>query len=207
MDDIKFFMSFMEADDPPDAAMVADNSPPPDVPEDNGGGMAPDDMPDMGDGAGDPPDFGGDDTSMDDGGDGSPPDFGDDEGGFGDEEGATDEEGGEDQKEPMDLDDKVSAIMNANLYTRFLTMLTNIEAQMSQMKSNADIVYTLSPDASDMYNKYKQLDDNIRLYLNNSFIDENYSKNLLFFNKCLNLLKLLNDSFSSYVNKGIREQK
>lgn len=207
MDDIKFFMSFMEADDPPDAAMAADNSPPPDVPEDNGGGTAPDDMPDMGDDGGSPPDFGGDDTLMDDGGDGSPPDFGDDEGGFGDEDGATDEEGGEDQKEPMDLDDKVSAIMNANLYTRFLTMLTNIEAQMSQMKSNADIVYTLSPDASEMYNKYKQLDDNIRLYLNNSFIDENYSKNLLFFNKCLNLLKLLNDSFSSYVNKGIREQK
>lgn len=207
MDDIKFFMSFMEADDPPDAAMAADNSPPPDVPEDNGGGTAPDDMPDMGDDAGSPPDFGGDDTLMDDGGDGSPPDFGDDEGGFGDEDGATDEEGGEDQKEPMDLDDKVSAIMNANLYTRFLTMLTNIEAQMSQMKSNADIVYTLSPDASEMYNKYKQLDDNIRLYLNNSFIDENYSKNLLFFNKCLNLLKLLNDSFSLYVNKGIREQK
>ena len=207
MDDIKFFMSFMEADDPPDAAMAADNSPPPDVPEDNGGGTAPDDMPDMGDDGGSPPDFGGDDGSMDDGEDGSPPDFGDDEGGFGDEDGATDEEGGEDQKEPMDLDDKVSAIMNANLYTRFLTMLTNIEAQMSQMKSNADIVYTLSPDASDMYNKYKQLDDNIRLYLNNSFIDENYSKNLLFFNKCLNLLKLLNDSFSSYVNKGIREQK
>ena len=207
MDDIKFFMSFMEADDPPDAAMAADNSPPPDVPEDNGGGTAPDDMPDMGDDTGGPPDFGGDAESMDDGGDGSPPDFGDDEGGFGDEDGATDEEGGEDQKEPMDLDDKVSAIMNANLYTRFLTMLTNIEAQMSQMKSNADIVYTLSPDASDMYNKYKQLDDNIRLYLNNSFIDENYSKNLLFFNKCLNLLKLLNDSFSLYVNKGIREQK
>lgn len=207
MDDIKFFMSFMEADDPPDAAMVADNSPPPDVPEDNGGGTAPDDMPNMGDDAGSPPDFGGDDGSMDDGGDGSPPDFGDDEGGFGGDDGATDEEGGEDQKEPMDLDDKVSAIMNANLYTRFLTMLTNIEAQMSQMKSNADIVYTLSPDASEMYNKYKQLDDNIRLYLNNSFIDENYSKNLLFFNKCLNLLKLLNDSFSLYVNKGIREQK
>ena len=207
MDDIKLFMSLMEEDDTPDAAMAADNSPPPDVPEDNGGGTAPDDMPDMGDDAGSPPDFGGDDGLMDDGGDGSPPDFGDDEGGFGDEDGATDEEGGEDQKEPMDLDDKVSAIMNANLYTRFLTMLTNIEAQMSQMKSNADIVYTLSPDASEMYNKYKQLDDNIRLYLNNSFIDENYSKNLLFFNKCLNLLKLLNDSFSSYVNKGIREQK
>ena len=48
-------------------------------------------------------------------------------------------------------------------------------------------------DPDNLVEFVKRLDENIRLYLKNSFINENYSKNLLFFNKCLNLLKLLND--------------
>lgn len=203
--DMEFFMSFLEADgDPPDAAMADAASPPPDVPDDTG----PESPPDISDGGSDdPPDFGGDDTGGGDMEDDTPPDFGDEGGGdeFSDEDTEESEDGND--KQPMELDEKISAIMNVNLYNRFLTLLTNIGTQMSQIKNNSDMIYTLSPDASDLFNQYKNLDDNVRLYLKNSFASENYSKNILFFNKCLNLLKLLNDQFASYVNKGIKERK
>ena len=208
MDNLNFFKSFLEADgEAPDAAMAADSAP--DVPDIS---STPDDLPDIG-GDDSPPDFGEDDIGGgDESGDSEgdiPPDFGEDDMG-GDEFGGEEEgsDGDEEQKqEPLDLDEKVSAIMNAKLYSRFLTMLNNLGSQMNQLKQNSDMIYSLSPEASNILSKYKNLDDNIRLYLKNSFIDENYSSNILFFNKCLNLLKLLNDSFSSYVNKGFKERK
>lgn len=202
MDDLKFFMSFLEADgDPPDAAMADAASPPPDVPEDNGSTDIPDD------GGNDaPPDFDGDNMGGD-GDDGSASDFGDDIGEDEFMDDSSEENDSEDTKHPMELDEKISAIMNVNLYNRFLTILTNLGTQMSQIKNNSDMIYTLSPEASELFDQYKTLDDNIRLYLKNSFIDENYSKNILFFNKCLNLLKLLNDQFASYINKSIKERK
>ena len=51
----------------------------------------------------------------------------------------------------------------------------------------------------------QQLDENIRLYLKDIFLNENYSKNLLFFNKCLNLLNILNKIFSQKIRKGIKD--
>lgn len=205
MDNLNFFKSFLEAEgDPPDAAMGAASAPP-DIPDDVPEDAGPPDISDTADDS--PPDFGGDDTTMDD----APPDFGGEDGGddFGTddmgEDGSEDGEG--ENTEPMGLDEKVSAIMNKNLYSRFLTMLDDLGSQLTQFKNNSDIIYTLSAEANDMYGKYKELDENIRLYLKNSFIDENYSKNLLFFNKCLNLFKLLNDSFSALIHKGINERK
>ena len=73
------------------------------------------------------------------------------------------------------------------------------------LKTNGDVLFTLSPESLDIVGSLKRLDENVRLYLKNTFLNENYSGNLLFFNKCLNLLKLLNDVFDRNVRKGIKE--
>jgi len=171
-------------DPPPD---IPDEAPP-DTPE---GDAAPPDIPDVTDdpggdiGGGDPPDI-----NMDD--------MGSDSGGFGD----TSEEGEEEQD--VGLDEKISTVMNQNLYQRFLSLLNKIGHQLSMIKNNSDMLYTLSNESLEVIGSLKKLDENIRLYITNSFMNENYSKNLLFFNKCLNLLKLLNDIFEKNIQKGVR---
>lgn len=168
---------------PPDVPAGAENDEPPDMPEeaplgDDTGDMAADDgPPDM------PEDLGEDDFS------GDMPEDGTDN--------------PDDQLQNLGLDDKVSAIMNMNLYQRYLALLNTIGGQLTMIKNNSDMLYTLSADSLDIIESLKKLDENIRLYLKNSFLNENYSKNLLFFNKCLNLLKLLNDVFDSDIKKGI----
>lgn len=203
MDDnenLSFFERFLfeaPGDDPPDAPAAdtaADATGPPDMP--------------AGD-AGEPPDLGGDvggDPPADEGsGDpDAPPDLGGDDSfdGAGGDNGSGD--GTEDGEDPnAGLDDKVSDIMNVQLYQKFLSLLNNIGSELTMCKINNDILYTLSPDTMNLVPALKKLDENIRLYLQNAFIHENYSKNLLFFNKCLNLLKLLNDVFDKDVKKGV----
>ena len=184
-------------DDPtPD---IPDDSTPPDMPEDT------------------PAEDGTEDAPTDDGGmpdistdDEPPPDM--DDGGFGD----TDEDmgygdddldiNGESDTNNMGLDEKVSAIMNMNLYKRFLSMLTTLSTQQASIKNSGDIIYAISPQITEISKSLKKLEENIRLYLKNNFLNENYSKNLLFFNKCINLLKLLDDSFDSIVRKGVKER-
>lgn len=188
-------------DDPPDAQADA----PPDTPAND----APPDIPDSA--AGDP--GVGDDPPPDDMGGGGdmgddpPPDMGDPgddySGGF-DDDGGDSGDDGEGKKEEPELDEKVSAIMNMNLYQRFLTLLTEIENQITMIKTNMDMLRTVSPETLDSLSSLKKLNENIRLYLKNSFSNENYSKNLLFFNKCLNLLKLLNDIFGRNIRKGVK---
>ena len=69
------------------------------------------------------------------------------------------------------------------------------------------MIYTLSDQTSSIIAPLKKLDENVRLYMSNIFLEENYSRNLLFFNKCLNLLKLLNDSFDASIQKGIKDKQ
>ena len=180
---------------PPD--MVNNPSPPPEVPEgaeNDGPPELSEDMTDDG-----PPELSEDMTD-----DGPPEmgDFGEDD--FSDEENMDDESNEENQLQNIGLDDKVSAIMNMNLYQRYLSLLNTIGGQLNMIKSNSDILHSLSSDSLDIVESLNKLDENIRLYLKNSFINENYSKNLLFFNKCLNLLKLLNEVFDSNIKKGIK---
>lgn len=169
---------------PPDIPEGAENDEPPDLPADDGMGSDTGDMDE-------PPDI--------------PDDFSEDE--FSDDgsidDGGT-EENPDDKLQNLGLDDKVSAIMNMNLYQRYLSLLNTIGGQLTMIKNNSDILYTLSSDSLEVITSLKKLDENIRLYLKNYFINENYSKNLLFFNKCLNLLKLLNDVFDSDIKKGIK---
>lgn len=198
MGELSMFERFLyeaPGDDPPDApatesppdvpAEAPDDSGPPDIPDDAGADTADDGPPDM------PPD--GEDGFDDGGGFG---DGGDDGG-----------EGGQEDPDNLGLDDKVSAIMNMNLYQRFLSLMNTIGGQLTMLRNNGDVLYTLSSTSLDIVESLKKLDENIRLYLKNTFLNENYSKNLLFFNKCLNLLKLLNDVFDKDVRKGIKSMK
>lgn len=170
-------------DAPPDVPEGAENDGPPDMPTD---------------------DIGGDDgMSLDDGPPDMPDEFGGDEFGT-DDMSADGSENPDDQLQNLGLDEKISAIMNMNLYQRYLSLLNTIGGQLTMLKNNSDILHSLSADSTEIIESLKKLDENIRLYLKNSFLNENYSKNLLFFNKCLNLLKLLNDVFDSNVKKGIR---
>lgn len=185
--------------DPPDAPA---GTGPPEMPDDAAVQDTPPDMPGLDDlGSGDDgdgmPDMGG----FDDGG-------GDDAGGFGGE-GDTGEggEGDQEGQQELQLDDKVNAIMNMQLYQRYLALLNTIGSQLTMIKNNSDILYTLSADSLDVIEQLKKLDENVRLYLKNSFLHENYSKNLLFFNKCLNLLHLLNEDFDGNVQKGIKSME
>ena len=176
--------------EPPEIAGT-DNDGPPDMQEEEG--ASPPDFDDGG-GGGEPPDMGGDlgDDQQDDQG-------------FGDEQPAEGDE--QDPNQNLNFDEKISAIMNMNLYQRFLSLLNNIGGQLSMIKNNSDMLYTLSNDSLDIIESLKKLDENVRLYLTNYFLNENYSKNLLFFNKCLNLLKLLNNIFEKNIQKGIKSME
>lgn len=163
--------------DPP-----ADDAPP-DIPDDVGTESDNDTPPDMPDE--DPSDDGLGDTGFDDG----------------------QQQEEEDPNKTMKLDAKVSTVMNVNLYQRYLTLLNTINTQLSMIKNNGDMIYTLSDQTSSIIASLKKLDENVRLYMSNIFLEENYSRNLLFFNKCLNLLKLLNDSFDASIQKGIKDKQ
>ena len=169
--------TYAQPADPP-----ADDAPP-DIPDDAGtesDNDAPPDMPEE-----DPSDEGLGDTGFDDG----------------------QQQEEEDPNKTMKLDAKVSTVMNVNLYQRYLTLLNTINTQLSMIKNNGDMIYTLSDQTSSIIASLKKLDENVRLYMSNIFLEENYSRNLLFFNKCLNLLKLLNDSFDASIQKGIKDKQ
>lgn len=167
------------APDVPDEAPPADDESPPDMVDDDGGSEE------------------------------MPPDISDDAGGEFDDSGFEDDpgDGSEETDKNLGLDEKISAIMNMNLYQRYLSLLNQIASQLSMMKNNTDILHTISPESIDVIDSLKKLDENIRLYIKNTFLNENYSKNLLFFNKCLNLLKLLNDVFDTNIKKGLTSIK
>ena len=177
----------------PDAHMDASNDAPPDAPaedppaidgttgDDNAGDFSAD------------PDTGGDPPDMDD--------FNTDDMDMGTEDDATEEDNA-----PTGLDDKVSAIMNQTLYKRYLSLLTQIASQQTSIKNNSDILYTISADVAGIVKSLNRLEDNVRSYLKNTFADENYSRNLLFFNKAINLFKLIDDSFDAMIRKGMKEQ-
>lgn len=172
-----------------------DETPPEDVsPEPTQDAGSPPDMPDIGggdnqDGEESPPDMQ-DDTQPDD-------DFGSD---FGSDD--NDQQNDQDQNN-LGIDEKISNILNKLLYDKFLTLLNQIGSQISNIKNNNEILHSLVPNLGEISEEFKRLDESIRLYINDSFIYENSSKNLLFFNQCLNALKLLNEKFSHEINKGI----
>ena len=178
-------------DDPPDT--VSDTGPP-DVPDD----INSDGPPDMGDFE--------DNTTQDqtdtEGTNDDPPDMTDDFGDTGDfnDEG-DDIQNDESQEEDLGLDDKVSAVMNDILYQNYMSLITKINTQLTNMKDNSD------EDTSEIVRKLEELDENIRLYIKHKFLKEDYSKNKLFYNECLNLLGLINKVFDRSIHKGIKDQK
>ncbi len=175
------FLYEAPGDDPPDIS--SDDTGSPDI--DGGDDLGGDRPPDLGMEDESPPDLDGDD-------------FGDDS--FGGDDYSDAEEGSVD----LGLDEKVSAILNAQLYKRFLALKSKVTSQISMLKHNSDVLNSISSDTVNNIDVLKKLDENIHLYLKNYFLNANYSKNLLFFNKCLNLLKILNDTFDQDIKKGLK---
>ena len=151
-----------------------------------------------------PPDMTDEGSDMGDDAGVSPPDMADDFGDPGDDAGGGFGDPSQEGEEELELDEKISAIMNQQLYRRFSKLLNDIAAQVVSIKNNSDMIYTLSTESLSIVGELKKLEENIRFYLTDNFLEENYSKNLLFFNKCLNLLKLLNERFDKEIQKGIR---
>jgi hypothetical protein len=176
-----FEIYLREAEGDPPSEEPADNNDPPDLGASEDSEEITDEAPDLGD---DP--FSVSDNSEDEN---------------------NNDENNEEDNENLPLDEKISAIMNLKLYQRFLNLLNTVGNQISMIKNNNDILYSISNNSLDVLEELKRLDENIRLYLINYFNNENYSKNLLFFNKILNLLKLLNDEFNQKISKGIRAHK
>lgn len=163
---------------PPDASF--DMGDPPDLPSDDGGGDIGEDPPDIG---------GGDDGGLGD---------------FGSDDAESEDEGNDQGGSPMELDEKISAIMNHKLYQRFINLLGSTKSKISEIKDNSDVLYTIAPECTEVIKKLQSLEENIRLYLKNKFVNEDYGKNLLFFNECLNLRALLSDIFDDIIKKGIK---
>ena len=189
-EDLDLFKKFLyeaPGDDPPDVATTSnDQTDPPPVPDEGADDSGPPEINDN------PDDI-----------DTGPPEINDDVGTddtFGEDPMATDEE----QQPELELNEKISAIMNMNLYQRYLELLSNINSEISQMKDNSDMLYAITPSSVEMVANLSKLDENINMYINHYFMNNDYSKNLLFFNKCLNLLALLNKSFDDDVKKGVK---
>lgn len=177
------------------------DDPAPDVPSDT-----PDVPADDAPAANDPPDLGGgDDLGGDMPDDGGPPDLGgdDDFGGddFGDDN-IIPEEGAED----MGLSEKISSILNLDLYQSYLELISQIGSQLSSIKNNWDLLYAITPDVENVSKRLKDLDENIRLYIDNYYLNEKYEKNRLFYNKCKNLANLINQDFNSMISKKAKEK-
>lgn len=187
MDLFKKFLYEAPGDDPPDVTTTNnDQTDPPPVPDEGADDSGPPEINDS------PDDI-----------DTGPPEINDDVGTddtFGEDPMATDEE----QQPELELNEKISAIMNMNLYQRYLELLSNINSEISQMKDNSDMLYAITPSSVEMVANLSKLDENINMYINHYFMNNDYSKNLLFFNKCLNLLALLNKSFDDDVKKGVK---
>ena len=157
-----------------------------------------------------PPDIGEDNVNVDpieDISTDTPPDIGEDYSNIDNlgDDGSIDPNSIGDNEVNLDLDEKISNVMNANLYQRFLTLIGTISDQLSVLKDNNDIIYSSAPKSLGIIESLKKLKENINLYLAYYFINNNYSKNLLFFNKCLNLLNLLNKNFEKKLKQGVNE--
>lgn len=179
-------------DPPPDEPEAATTAP--DVPED----PPADDPPDL-----DANDIGGADDAPPDDIDDGPPDLNEDD--FGGDDFGGDIGGSGQDVNNMGLDSKVSAILNLNLYQSYVELVSQVSSQLASIKHNADLLYAITPDTEQIVTALRKLEENLRLYIDNNFVDERYEKNLLFYNKCKNLNKFLNDKFDSLIHKGIKE--
>ena len=147
------------------------------------------------------------DDNMNDGVDDTPPDSGPpditddsfDDTGF-------DSDISEDDGAPeMKFGDKVSSILNAGLYQNYLELVSNISSQLSTIKTNSDILYAITDDMEIIIESLRKLEENIRIYIDTFYINKRYEENLLFYNKCKNLNRLINDKFDQAIHKGIKE--
>ena len=154
---------------------------------------ADDNPPDMGD------DVAADEPMDDEGGLDGPPDIGDD---FGDEDSFTDDTGEDTQN--LTIDEKISSILNVNLYKNYLSLLSDIGTQLNTIKNNIDIFQAISDKTEETVTAIKNLDKNLRTYMMDTFQDERYENNMLFYNKCKALYKLLNEKFEKDIRKSIK---
>ena len=111
----------------------------------------------------------------------------------------------EESDEPKGLSDKVSTILNQKLHRKMSALLNDIGSQLSSIKDNSDMLLSISIGSQSMIDELSLLEENIRLYMTNIFLQRSYEINMEFYNKSVNMLKLLNDKFNMDIDNGIRD--
>lgn len=165
------------------------------APEDDPPDMTPPAMddapPDMGGADDPPPDIDPGDMDMDAG-----------DGGFGYEDDAEDGD-----VENLNFDDKISIIMNQRLYERFIKLHMTLKNQLKIFNKNMDLIDAISDKNDSILTSLTKLNENVEEYMSEYFMNENYSKNLLFFNKCINLYNLLQKTFDKEIKRYAANEK
>jgi len=145
-------------------------------------------------------DEGGTDVDVtDDPGDNGPPDID-----MGNDDFDSDFSSDEGSTENISVPEKISAILNVNLYKNFMKLISDIGTQLNTIKHNIDMFNALTPTTSDTVDQFHKLDENVRLYMTTKFRDERYENNQLFYDKCKTLYQFLNEKFGKEINKGIK---
>ena len=131
----------------------------------------------------------------------APPDLGEEDitdDGFGDDL------GDEGELNNLTIDEKISSILNVNLYKNYLKLLSDIGTQLNTIKSNIDMFNAISDTTGSLVESIRKLEENLRLYMIDHFQNSRYENNQLFYDKCKSLYELLNDKFEKDVRKSIR---
>ena len=103
----------------------------------------------------------------------------------------------------LSIDEKISSILNVNLYKNYMQLLSDIGTQLNTIKNNIDIFQALNKDTNNTVKAIRDLDSNLRDYMVNTFKDERYENNLLFYNKCKALYQMLNEKFEKDIHKAV----
>lgn len=103
--------------------------------------------------------------------------------------------------EGTEFDKKVSDILNRELYQHYMSLKKTINQELTMLENNIDYINSEVMKETDIVEILKKLEENMDLYLANYFVNSNYSKNVFFYNKCLNMVNLVNLEFKRVLEK------
>lgn len=100
------------------------------------------------------------------------------------------------------FDKKISDTLNRNLYQHYISLKKTINQELTMTEDNLDFIDPEVLKDTNLVEILKKLSSNMDLYLMNNFLNNDYSKNVFFYNKCLNMVNLVNIEFSKALKKS-----